>query len=277
MLAPSQYMRLYFYIFVILFPLALAPAGANEPVERKRVFGNSAGITLKAAVPWIGPFGFMEDGKIEGSQVEFYKALAALTGYNIEVSLVNYKRVQFLLKSGYFDLAMIFKAPHLNEFSTPIIELEALPNIIIGLQGTEIKSLKALETMTVAALRGGVFDQMFSTHKNWQSITANSYEHSVRLLLKGRVDAMVGTLDGVIFHLQRAGVTPDMLGSPFELDTQEMTLYASHASKLNGDYEIMKAATQQMQKDGLTERIRQSFLDPAMRKKLRLPAWTVEN
>ncbi|MBV1900392.1 MAG: hypothetical protein KUG56_01845, partial [Kordiimonadaceae bacterium] len=190
--------------------------------------------------------------------------------------LVNYKRAVFLLKSGYFDLTMIYKAPHLNAFAAPIMEIEALPNILIGLQGTEIKSLKSLETMTVAVLRGGVFDQMFSTHKKWKSIATNNYEHSVRLLLKGRVDAVAGELDGMVFHFHQAAITPDMLGSPFALGTKEMTMYASHASKLKGDYETLKAAILQLQKGGITERTRQNHLDLSLQEKLQVPVRTVE-
>lgn len=230
--------------------LAEEPTGGQLPVR----------IGFGALKPYV----FERDGKMVGVVRDTFDVLSERTNITFRYSYVTSNRVLFLLQKGDIDVAMFYRMPWLDAHVIPLVKISELTNMAIGLKGVEIASDKDLASHTVAVMRGGTFEKLFAKRPEIEHVLTTDYEQSVKLLLSGRVDVVIGIAEALLFNLQEAGIGPDQLGKPLVYGHGEVWAHISRVSPYAGKHQKLQQALQEIVDSGMNMQFRSRYLSKEM-------------
>jgi len=105
-----------------------------------------------------------------------------------------------------------------------------LENIVVGRKGTNFKSLDDLHDKTVATVRGAKYDDAFTADTKIIKYDTSRYEQSIKMLINGRLDAMIGPSIGLFFTAKKMGYSREKFGDVLVLNTKDTYLQYSRKS-----------------------------------------------
>lgn len=219
---------------------------------------------VKAAFQMLAPYAFEENGVPVGVVPDTYRELERLSGLKFAFSFVPTKRMVHLLKNGDVDMAIYFAAPELAPHVVRLKKISEIVNIVVGLKGVDLASKEDLARVRVGVLRGGYFEQAFAQNPAWDYVPTVDYVQSVTLLQNGRVDALVGTAEGLLYSFQRAGIRADEVGAILHFSRSFSWAQMSKASDRINEADRIKAALAQMIDDCHGYRSRAQYLNAEM-------------
>jgi ABC-type amino acid transport substrate-binding protein len=230
----------------ILALSALPVAWAKRPA--------SAAAPLRLVVidlmPWAGYNGA---GKMKGVSVELAQRLSVLSGLPITTQVVPYARAVAMLGAGDADLMLSIDTGRQSGLPVPLAAIGAEDVVVIGPRGTRYAGLTDLCGRTVGHMRRANFDPVFTAETCIVKYEINSYEQGVRMLLQGRLDAMMGVRSTMDYALKKLGTASDSVGEPLVLRQAGMALYVSERMAARADapdlLERLRQACQQLDRD----------------------------
>jgi ABC-type amino acid transport substrate-binding protein len=131
--------------------------------------------------------------------------------------------------------------------------------VVFGRAGDKYTSLEELHGKLVAHLRGAHYDDAFAADKAIKKYYTTSYQHSLDMFLKKRVDAIIAPKLGILFAAKRRGMPLDMFGEPLMLNYKISYLFFS---KKNMDAETLKILRQtlgSLREAGVLDEIRAKY------------------
>jgi hypothetical protein len=99
--------------------------------------------------------------------------------------------------------------------------------VILPAPGGAFPQYEALRGMTIARLRGAIYDQRFVDDSDIRKHDVDSYVLGLRMTKAGRVDGMIGPDFGLYYQLKIDGMRRDEFGPPLVLNRRMLVLHGS--------------------------------------------------
>ncbi|MDT8989763.1 transporter substrate-binding domain-containing protein [Curvibacter sp. APW13] len=211
-------------------------------------FGAGAGWARELRIVTIesAPFGFFaEDGKPTGMMFEIGNLIATEAGYASTNRIEPYQRTALSVVRGDADFVLRYGNADLAEGAIAVTRVLGLPTIVVGRAPNAWRSLAELAGKTVGVPRGGRFDPAFDADPRIQKYEVNDYAQTMRMLMRDRLDAGIGSSVGLYYNAIKLGIAKEQLGPPLVLSTQYFELFFC---KANADPTVLQALREAVQR-----------------------------
>lgn len=197
-------------------------------------------VTLRAGVLDFYPFGYDGPGdEVLGLSVDLFEIVLERSGMNLQAELLPVPRALSAAARGEVDLLYSYKAEDMIAGVDFLGNVGCLTSLIVPRAGVEITSLDEMGDLRIGYVAAGYFAIRFVPRYPMIGFPLPSNETMFRMLVRGKVDAIVVN-DGVLFsYLQRnpeeAKLPADwqqLIGKPFVLETLETHISISENSPL---------------------------------------------
>lgn len=214
-------------------------------------------LVVRFAAGTVTPWVYRdEDGREQGILIEFSQALASYTGIAYTNILQPYPRALQSLKSGYVDFAVAFESPSVAKTAILVGGLSRSQVLMVARRG-EAKLYQAplRSGRRLGYIRGSDYDLTKRDRNNLNLYPVNNMQQGLEMLLKERIDIMVGTEDAFDWALRNMQMGAQKLELVRVLGETRVGLYMSRQSPNQGMLEVYQHALDDMKKDGELERI----------------------
>lgn len=172
--------------------------------------------------------GFVDkDGVIRGSSVEITNLVVTAAGYTPVNKVLPYPRLLRELELGTLDAALLVPNENVTKIATPLAYLQDVEFILLTKPEDQVASLDAVSGMKIGHLRRSRISEKLLSSIEVEAVQGDSYSHMLKLLLKGRLDGLVGTRYNIEFAIQELELNPDRLSQPLTLKRLELHLVYS--------------------------------------------------
>jgi ABC-type amino acid transport substrate-binding protein len=187
----------------------------------------AAAESLSFGVLAAPPYGLERaDKTVSGSNHDIAELIAAKVGLTFDYRLEPLARLLSDIKVGKLDL-MIMIPNDENKQLFGIAEIMPNSTVVLTKAGSGIAQYADLKGKTVAILRGGNYDQRFSSDDDIKKYEVDSYAIGLRMTKGGRVDGMIGPDFGLYYQILIEGMKRDEFGAPLVLNTRMLCLLGS--------------------------------------------------
>ncbi|WP_339768110.1 transporter substrate-binding domain-containing protein [uncultured Paraglaciecola sp.] len=175
--------------------------------------------TLKVGVPGFAPFAYVNNkNELTGSVVRYLDLLSVKTGIKFDIVLWPYARVISGVQRGTLDGAVIFRNAQLNDYVTFIGPISKSRVIVLPQMGRNLSTYNQLLLLNhIAVIRGASFSRTFDEDTQLRKLQVSDYAQGLNLLRLNRVNAVVGSLQGIEYNLIALGENIQDFGTPLVL------------------------------------------------------------
>lgn len=186
--------------------------------------------TTYTLTDWF-PYGWEQDGEPRGFLVELALALDEGTGMDSAIALAPVSRVIHLMKSGQYDLSIIFRGDKLEDKVDHLLSFACIRTVVISLKNKPVRLLEDMNGLRVAFSNSGYFINNQRPDLEIEGVQVSSPAMMFRMLLRGRIQAFV--TDEAVLAAYRANLHEDyslseddwsLIAEPYFLDALELTL-----------------------------------------------------
>lgn len=210
------------------------------------------------------PYGFYKDQKPQGYLYEIAQKVLDHAGFEGEPRIFPHQRLHVELKAGahqctfFATTAYVVENYNVYEGIGKTIEAVILPR-----GGLELNRYEDLRNLRIAVPRGVFIDPRFDKDDHLNKMPTLDYKSSMKMLLRQRVDAVVGAMDSLLFNMKELGMSQDLISKPLVFHSFEMVL----ACRKEGvDIKIIERLNQsiiQLKKEGVFKKIIAKYLGSA--------------
>ncbi|MGF1742741.1 transporter substrate-binding domain-containing protein [Vibrio profundum] len=184
--------------------------------------------TLKISTVELVPVGFKnEHNQPSGLLYDIANAIADNAQLPYVNTLKPYPRILLELESGTADISMLYPNKRLKGKVVNIAKIFTDSNVIVARPEFTIRSLTDLHGKKVATIRNAHYSSEFDSDVNITKVSVNNYNQGIRLLLHGRVDAIIGALGSISYELKTMDTKWDAFGQPYVLNTKTVWMQMS--------------------------------------------------
>ncbi len=163
------------------------------------------------------------------------------------------------LKIGKTDLTIMFKYKELANYVDYIYPLPTLKNVVIGRKGNDYHSVKQLEKLSIAYLRGAKFSDDIDNNPEILKQTVSDFKQGLLMLEKGRVDAIIGPMAPILSAAKKIHLGKDFFGKPLIVSERTPWLQLSKKSHDKISPQQLKAVFSQIMAQGELKRIQLKY------------------
>lgn len=198
-------------------------------------------IKLKVGIIDLRPWGYIEDGKIEGLQRDVFQALSEATSIKFDYELLPLKRLQHYITAGKIDMASIFKREELMPHVELVAWVAGETYYLIGPKGLHIDSTNLSQIERIGVIIGEETVVQKSLIKKYKlkaklDVAGTSYDTSLKKLRAGRIDALCIAGPGLRAYLSELGMSEDVMKGAFIIESQEGYLqFSTHSPHYTPD------------------------------------------
>nr|WP_321260907.1 transporter substrate-binding domain-containing protein [uncultured Pseudodesulfovibrio sp.] len=207
----------------------------------------------------LPPYWYQDEGKTIGLCGDIGNAIAeeaGLVAKNIEGRL---HRGFEEMKMGRADMFILLASPEAEAVGINMGLLFHEESIVISMAGKEYFSLEDLVGKKVASIRGARYDARISKENGVIPCPAKTYLQCLKMLMGGRVDAVLGPRLGLIYTMNENKLPQVVFAKPLVVSQAPVTVYVSRKAPLSLVKEI-KRALQRLMENGTVARIRAKYL-----------------
>lgn len=204
-----------------------------------------------ALVPDVEPWGYADSqAQPAGLLADFYQVLFARARLSPTIELRPYARVLQDLATGQAHLSVMFRGPAADKVARSLGLVVPTPVLVLARPGSSARALADLAGGQVGFLRGSRYGKVFDDDASFRHIPVNNADQGLRMLLAGRLDALVCTLQALMFALEQTGVSGDSLRLVTQLPATGADLYVSLAVGQPTWEAALTGTLQAMREDG---------------------------
>ena len=243
-------------VLLMFFAVLARPLAADERSSGHSSEGLLSVEPVHFATTSVKPWGIRTAGANQGLLVSVAEALEQQTGIPISNELQPYPRVVHSLHSGHVDFAILFDSEFSKQAAIRIGHIVDTSMIVVARTGSpQMKSLDELQGKKVGLIRGSKYGAAFDEATHFKRIQVSNMEQGLAMLLRDRVDVMVGTDQALFWAMQKMDVGAKRLSKVFVLAGATGSLYASkHSSRLDL-IPVYERALQTLRDNGTLDRI----------------------
>jgi polar amino acid transport system substrate-binding protein len=207
----------------------------------------------------IAPYGIETKGELSGIYYDLANTLLTKAKLESEHHIFPYGRIMHELKIGKTDLTIMFKYKELADYVDYIYPLPTLKNVVIGRKGSDYHSVKQLENLSIAYLRGAKFSDDIDNNSEIIKQTVSDFNQGLLMLEKGRVDAIIGPMAPIISAAKKIHLSKDFFGKPLVVSERTPWLQLSKKSHNKISPKHLEAVFSQIMEQGELERIQKKY------------------
>jgi polar amino acid transport system substrate-binding protein len=229
-------------LFLWLLPCLPAPAsaGARE---------------LRIATFELGGCGRLEQGRPAGFCFELGNALAREAGLEPRNRLVPLARGVEEMATGGADVVFMPPDGAIRGVAEDIGRVGPMTVAAWARVETPLRDVRDLGGKTVAVVRGLSRELDRARELKFLPVPCRNYELGFKMLLAGRVQAVIGPLRGLAESARRMGMNRRFLGTPLVLERESVRAYVS--LRVPGDVrERLREALERLVDNGTVDRLR---------------------
>jgi polar amino acid transport system substrate-binding protein len=207
----------------------------------------------------VAPYGIDTGEELKGIYYEFVESLALESGYAAEHYIFPYARIIHELKFGITDITIMFKYAELKEYVDYLVPLPPIKNVVVGLKNKKFTSIKQLKGKTIAYLRGAKFSVQIDEDDEIVKYYTRDFRNGIEMLAAGRVDAVIGPYEALVYAAKLTNQKDDLLGSPFVVSERTPWLQMSKKSKYKTKSNKISLAFKNMIKNNYYAILREKY------------------
>ena len=191
----------------------------------------------------VRPFGGRDsNGRATGLYTDLAAMLSFESGIEFDNSVVPYARAMLMMERD--DADVIFSIPHtaLARVAVPLTIAFTADIAVLGRAGTRFSKLEDLRGKVVAHLRGVEYSAEFQADVAIRKYETRNVEHTIKMLLHGRIDAVIGFSQAMAFMLRELAIPRDSLGAAFQIESRNVLLHMSKLTRREPAGEQLSAA-----------------------------------
>jgi len=221
--------------------------------------GAPPATTLQVRTIAITPYGIDNNGQLSGIYYDLANRLLKKVKLDSEHHIFPYSRIMHELKIGKTDLTIMFKYKELADYVDYIYPLPTLKNVVIGRKGSDYQSVKQLETLSIAYLRGAKFSDDIDSNPKIIKQTVNDFHQGLLMLQKGRVDAIIGPMAPIMSAAKKIHIDQGFFGKPLVVSERTPWLQLSKKSHDKISPQHLELVFKQIMSQGVLDKIELSY------------------
>jgi ABC-type amino acid transport substrate-binding protein len=239
--------RLSLFHFALLV-LAVLCAGAADASDHDPI--------IRSPVIEIDPWGMTVGGVPTGIYYDLQSAIARRAGFLPILKIRPYIRIAAELKTNAADFTLMTENPQIVAAANKVDFLIDLDVLMMSRADAPIISLSALNGKTVGVLNGTSHHHILDGKAEFSVEPVYSTHQLLNLLSAGRVDAIMGVRQALLFELKaRAAEEPPLkLAAPFMVGSVPAFVWLSKTSPPEWGGRL-KTATESLKADGTIDEI----------------------
>jgi len=207
----------------------------------------------------LPPYWYQDEGKPAGLCGEIGNAIAEEAGLVARNITVRLHRGLEEMRLGRADMVILLASPEAEAAGHNMGLLFHEESVVIGLAEMEFHSSEELVGKRVASIKGARYDARISQENGVISCPSGSYLQSLKMLLGGRVDAVLGPRLGLDHTINAHNLPRVAFADPLVVSLAPVTVYVSrHIPDLL--IKKIRVAIQRLMENGTVERIRAKYL-----------------
>lgn len=217
--------------------------------------------TLKLTLGEVYPLAYVnEQGLKSGVFLDLFKEIEKQSNLRFEIELLPFARAVKKMKNSenslfhFYDLKLFNKK--MNKLSITFCFQEV---IFLRENNSNFTSIRDLETINYAYLRGSYFDK---THRNGirnKGIAVKNYDILLKLLNSGRVDAIIGNRFSLLSGIKKQGIKPTY-DSVIEIEKLKTAIFISKKNTLSPKLILsLKKSAENLRTQGVFEKILRTY------------------
>jgi polar amino acid transport system substrate-binding protein len=216
---------------------------------------------LSFATMDLEPYGFVDGmGNRPGLVREIHAAIAAKAGFEYSDMVMPLKRMLKQILRGQSDCGTFIRTEwNKSNYDTVAEIFSEFESVVVTRGDLPITRLEDLHGRLLALPRGSYVGYPVSEDPKIQRYFTNGYRQSAVIMKAGRVDAIAGSAVSLFYNLRRVGMTRKEFGGVLVFDRHPLWLHCSKGKLPAKQQERLRAAAGSLQKDGVFDRIVQSY------------------
>ena len=231
---------------LFLLPLLLGlsvPASAGE---------------LRIATPDLGSCGFMVEGRPGGFCFELANAMARAVGMEPVNRLAPLARSVEEFAAGGTDLIIVLPEERVVTAGEDLGPVRTMPMVAWARIETPLRDVRDLGGKLVAVVRGSRYENEAGHALGIVPFPCKDHELSLKMLLAGRVQAVIGSYLGLASSMRKLGLQRRYFGDPLVLSEEVMHAYVSKRLD-RAERDRLKAALDGLLRDGTVAGLRDRY------------------
>ncbi|MBC17720.1 MAG: hypothetical protein CL942_11790 [Desulfovibrio sp.] len=204
----------YILLLAAFSGVALFPSNGN------------CGEVLEGYSAALAPYEMASDGAVDGLAHEMMRAVSREAGFNYRPKKQLGNAIAGIPPCGEGHMLLAVESLEVAPCWERLGPVFTTAQVAVGLKRTPLRSLRDVRGKRVALVRASSFEPA-STLSNVVLYRTEQYEDSLRLLVLGKVDYVVGSQVGIQWAAGQMGAVSKALGTPLELGREEVTIYIS--------------------------------------------------
>jgi ABC-type amino acid transport substrate-binding protein len=213
---------------------------------------------LLVAVLDFEPWAIKTGSDLDGIEPRLFRELARRIGRRVSLVQMPINRKDDSLEAARIDLIIRAVGPGTRRLGREIGEVGEHDVIIVAPQGAEFRAPTDLAGRTIAATRSRGSDVEVMQGLGAKSISVNSVESGMRMLMAGRVDAVLSSRPSIEWALRKMDLTWAALADPLHLGNFSLEL-CGRLDLDDATAQSLAEALAAMRADGTVARIFASF------------------
>ena len=210
----------------------------------------SYSYTIKISTVGFPPYGINEQGEFSGLYYDMANLITANAGYSSNNTVTPYARIIEGIKSGNIDLTIMFRYPALEEYVDYVAPFPSQQLVLLALQGQYFKKISDLSGKKIIYLRGTKLNNEIDYDKTIEKYEVIDYLHGIKMLMAGRADAIIGSLQPIKNSALKLEETEDitiLFDDPIVLNIKTPWLQISKKSRSYINIDKLRASFSQLQ------------------------------
>lgn len=221
----------------------------------------TAAPRLRMAVMSVLPLGMVDaGGRPYGMYADIGARVVHDSGLDVEIAVVPLPRAIAQLGAGQTDLLIAFQTGAIAEAALPLYYVADVDVIIAGPRGASFRDLSELRGKTVGQQRGADYDPRFSGDSAIKKYEVADTRQLLRMLLAGRVDAVIANRNTLLYYLQSVGMSRKQLGRFLLVSRRQSWLWYSKKTYDERTALKLKTALRRLHANGELETIYQHYV-----------------
>ncbi|MEH6404178.1 MAG: transporter substrate-binding domain-containing protein [Sneathiella sp.] len=209
------------------------------------------------------PYGFLDEkGQASGYLFDIGNAILKKANMPETVKLLPMKRLFKHLEYKTVDCTLLAASPFTRSHYR-LIEPTGLflSPAIVPKAGIDLNRYEDLHGLSIGIPRGVSFDDRFDQDETLKKLSIYNYRQAVKMLEKGRVDAIVGVLGSYLFNARALGYQADKIfGTPLIFKKIPIWLVCRQDDPSLEVEEKLKKATIELRQSGVISKIAEKYL-----------------
>jgi len=209
---------------------------------------------LRIVTVALPPYGYTENGNDTGLTYELCNLIAQEAGFEPRNRIVPLARAMEEIATGKADMVLMLPNQKINANARNLGLLLPMETIIIGRADSLYRSLKDVRGKRMATVRDAEYDDRITKQNGIILYPTKDYSQSLKMLLAGRVEAVIGPKLGLHFTAKANNFPKQAFGEPLVLSVAEGSVFISN--KTSGDIaKRISAAVNQIKKNGSARKL----------------------